>query len=92
MSTSRVYAGNMSQGVLRGHIGKYIEWVEFCRFWNKGMIQLQVYIDCDNQLTTNLIRILFSSFNYVAIGMLSQINYLHPSPYSMEYKDMKSTN
>ena len=64
-------AGNMGQGVLWIAWIKYIEWVELYKFWKKGMILFQIYIDSDNWLTTaNLIR---SSFNYIAIGILHQI-------------------
>jgi len=71
---------------------KYIEWVELYRFWKKGMILLQIYLDSDNWLTTNLIRRYLSLLNYVAIEMQSKISYLHPSPCNKEYKDMKNTN
>ena len=44
-----------------GHVLKYIEWVELRRFWKKGMILLQIFIDSDNWLTKNLIRRYLSS-------------------------------
>jgi len=62
------------------HMLRYIEWVEHCRFWKKGMILFQIYIDNDNWLTKNLIRRYLSSLNNVAIGTQSKISYLHPSP------------
>ena len=78
----------MSEGVLWV---AYVEWVKLSRFWKKRMILLQIYIDSDNWLTANLIRRFYSSFNYIAIEMLCQISYLHPSSYNKEYKDMKSS-
>jgi len=77
------------RGYYGSHVLKYIKWVELYRFWKKV---LQIYLDSDNWLTTNLIRRYISSLKYVAIGMQSKISYLHPSPCSKQYKDMKSTN
>ena len=57
----------------------------------KAMILLQIYIDSDNWLITNLIRRYISSLNYIATGIQSKISYLCTSQYSKEYKDMKST-
>ena len=74
------------------HVLKHIKWVELYRFWKKGMILLQIYIGSDNWLATNLIGRYLSSLNYVTIGTQSKISYLHPSPCSKEYKDIKNTN
>ena len=44
------------RGYYGSHTVKCIERVELCRFWKKGMILLQTYVDSGNWLTTNLIR------------------------------------